>query len=164
MKNILFKSLGLFMLFYCTSAYGETKQFKITIQRTFQINDNCFTGYLSINDQPAVCNTLELPWAYNFNDISCIPEGKYAGTIRTDGKKGWRIQLEGVPGRQYVQIHIGNYLREIEGCILVGEDAAPDKCEVYSSKSALQNLRTAFETEIFLGNINMSPSIIVEII
>ena len=163
LKGILAIASLLFMGVLFLSSKNSAQQFKISIQRTFQLNQNCVTGYLSVNDNPAVCNTLELPWWYNLNDFSCIPKGRYAGTIRTDGTKGWRIQLEGVPGRKYIQIHIGNYLREIEGCILVGTDAAPDKCEVYNSKSALEILRKEFETEIFLGNVNMCPAIIVEI-
>lgn len=143
--------------------YPAGAQFKITIQRSDYTNRECISGYLSINDNSPVCYTLELPWLYNIRNKSCIPEGSYYGKIRTDGSKGWRIQLEGVPNRDWIQIHIGNYIREIEGCILVGKDTNPRNCEVSKSDSALEILRNELETDIFLGNVNMSPNIILEI-
>ncbi|GAB5451818.1 MAG: hypothetical protein Hals2KO_21460 [Halioglobus sp.] len=52
--------------------------------------------------------------------------------------------LEGVPSRSMIEIHAGNYTRDIEGCILVGDsirfldaDLIPD---VANSKTTLSKL------------------------
>jgi hypothetical protein len=80
-----------------------------------------------------LCLTLEEPWRDADHDglgdtgVSCIPAGTYKGFIRVSRKKGGTgkrdydvPQLERVPGRGAIQIHIGNTLDHTEGCILVG--------------------------------------------
>ena len=65
--------------------------------------------------------TLELPWLDNQKNISCIPTGEYNYIKRVSPGKGYEvIELVDVPGRAYIQIHLGNYTRQIEGCILPG--------------------------------------------
>lgn len=67
------------------------------------------------------CFTLELPWLDNQTNISCIPEGVYEYEKRISPSKGYEvIELKGVEGRTYIQIHAGNYTRQIRGCTLVG--------------------------------------------
>src|SRR5690554_237346 len=68
--------------------------------------------------------TLELPWRANQRSVSCIPEGVYSmaqrrsGVVeRTTGGKyrhGWEVQ--GVPDRDYIMIHPGNIVDDLEGC------------------------------------------------
>lgn len=100
-------------------------------------------GYL-IADGEVLCYTLELPWADNLNNISCIPVGKYSGILRYDKTDGWRIQLENVPDRTGVQIHMGNYTKEIKGCVLVGTEARVDDCSVQNSSIAYSKLKKKF--------------------
>ena len=65
--------------------------------------------------------TLELPWLDNQKNISCIPAGEYNYIKRVSPGKGYEvIELVDVPDRAYIQIHLGNYTRQIEGCILPG--------------------------------------------
>ena len=65
--------------------------------------------------------TLELPWLDNQKNISCIPTGEYNYIKRASPGKGYEvIELVDVPDRAYIQIHLGNYTRQIEGCILPG--------------------------------------------
>ena len=65
--------------------------------------------------------TLELPWLDNQKNISCIPTGEYNYIKRVSPGKGYEvIELVDVPDRAYIQIHLGNYMRQIEGCILPG--------------------------------------------
>lgn len=67
------------------------------------------------------CFTLELPWKDNAKNISCIPTGNYTWRKRVSPSKGYEvIELLGVPGRSYIQIHPGNYTIQIQGCILPG--------------------------------------------
>lgn len=66
------------------------------------------------------CKTLELPWRDNQYQISCIPKGNYNVVRRWSEKYGNHFHVLGVPGRNYILIHVGNYYTEIRGCILVG--------------------------------------------
>ena len=108
---------------------------------------------LIINGEFA-CYTLELPWRKNANDISCIPIGKYRGFIRNDirkqGIKGFKIQLKGVPDRVGIQIHIGNWPHQTEGCILVGTTRANNM--VGKSADALRILKNRFKNIVVRRN------------
>ncbi len=69
-------------------------------------------------------HTLELKWDDNKRSKSCIPEGTYAVIKsqfwggRNKGKPAFRFK--NVPNRSGILFHIGNFLPEIQGCILVG--------------------------------------------
>lgn len=102
------------------------------------------------------CFTLELPWHGNSRGISCIPSGTYKAFKRESSKNGSVVELRDVPNRTFIQIHSGNYTRQIEGCILVGDgikfldgDEIPD---VTNSKATLTKLLAKlpdeFEIEI----------------
>jgi len=93
-----------------------------------------------------LCYTLELPWRWNQRNVSCIPRGAYSGFIRYDKPDGWRIQLQGVPNRSGVQIHIGNYPSDIKGCVLVGTSYSPNA--VWHSRKAYEKLRQAFYGDV----------------
>lgn len=92
-----------------------------------------------------LCNALELPWRNNIKEISAIPEGQYKGSVRTDGKLGWRIELSGTGERKNVQIHLGNKPDNTRGCILLGTgDSTDASCSISGSKQALQLLQAEF--------------------
>ena len=115
-------------------------------------------GDLSV-DGKFVCHTLELPWRWNEKNVSCIPPGEYAAFLRYDKPDGWRIQLLAVPGgRTGVQIHVGNYPRQIRGCVLVGTSFASDA--VFHSEDAYQLLRQAFYGS---AAPNASPSVSIRV-
>lgn len=66
---------------------------------------------------------IEKPWKDNQRRISCIPEGKYTARrfkSPTPGR-GTVWQLENVPGRDYIQIHKGNWTDDVIGCIAIGK-------------------------------------------
>lgn len=121
---------------------GNNK-FKITIERKLT-SDNCIQGYLSVNDS-AICYTMELPYRGNLNYLSSIPKGKYEAFIRTDKAIGWRIELVGVPKRDSIQIHLGNYTSDITGCILVGKVVRTENCTVEKSKDAIKEIEKLFK-------------------
>lgn len=118
------------------------ENFQLTIERKLSSN-NCTMGYLAI-DGKVICYTLELPLEDNLNNISCIPTGTYNGVLRYDKTDGWRIQLENVPNRTGIQIHMGNYTSQTKGCILVGTNAVIDNCSVQNSLTAYSKLKVAF--------------------
>lgn len=68
------------------------------------------------------CKTLELPDKGNKNNISRIPEGTYQVKRRTSKKFGEHFHVLDVPGRELILIHPGNYYKQTEGCILLGQD------------------------------------------
>lgn len=91
--------------------------------------------------------TLELPWLDNQKNISCIPTGEYNYIKRVSPGKGYEvIELVSVPDRAYIQIHLGNYTRQIEGCILPGtglKDINRDGViDVTNSKEAFNQIMT----------------------
>ena len=103
---------------------------------------DCTLGRLSVGGFQ--CFTLELPWLENQRSISCIPRGAYKAFKRQSAKNGLVVEFRNVPDRSNIQIHSGNYTRQIEGCILVGSsiafldgDSIPD---VANSKETLAKL------------------------
>ncbi len=90
------------------------------------------------------CFALELPTLSNEQYISCIPEGEYKYFAKISSTNGNVLELKDVPGRTFIQIHSGNYTRNTQGCILVGDgvkwidkDKIPD---VTNSKNTLNKL------------------------
>jgi len=82
-----------------------------------------------------IAETLELPWRDNRRGVSCIPEGTYECKLAHSPSRGYDVYwLQDVPGRKDVQIHIGNFPKDIRGCILVGEERGKD--QVAHSKRA----------------------------
>jgi hypothetical protein len=71
---------------------------------------------------------LERPDKDNTPFISCVPEGLYPlgyresevveRTSKGKYKKGFEIQ--DVENRSYIMFHVGNYVSDTEGCVLVG--------------------------------------------
>jgi hypothetical protein len=105
-------------------------------------HNDCTLGRLRVGGFQ--CFTLELPWLENQRGISCVPKGKYKAFKRQSPKNGSVIEFENVPDRSNIQIHSGNFTRQIEGCVLVGSsiafldsDTTPD---VASSKVTLDKL------------------------
>ena len=68
-------------------------------------------------------NSYELPWQENASGQSQskksrIAEGVYQLHARSDGNKGWRLELVGTGHRQNIQVHRAHRSMYIEGCIL----------------------------------------------
>lgn len=105
-------------------------------------NEDCTVGRLQCGDFH--CLTLELPWLDNQRNISCIPAGAYTARFYDSPKHGRVILLDNVPGRSMIEIHAGNYTRQIEGCILVGDSLkyldSDDILDVSNSRNTLSKL------------------------
>jgi hypothetical protein len=126
--------------------------FDIIIDRQFR-HSKSIIGKLSVNGSP-LCYTLELPWKDNQQNVSCIPQGAYSGFVRTDGTRGWRIELQAVPGRGHIQIHVGNYPSDILGCILVGTGYTTNM--VTNSHTARSQLKKAYQDAGSPSNISVT--------
>jgi len=119
----------------------------LIITRWYQ--EDCTVGRLVYGDFQ--CFTLELPYKDNKQNESCIPPTTYIGRKHLSQKNGNVIAINNVIGRTGIQIHVGNYTRQIEGCILVGDsvkfldgDCVPD---VTNSSKTLKELLTKLPSE-----------------
>lgn len=98
------------------------------------------------NDNVVLCKTMELPWINNDRNVSCIPEATYvcvreAFTVKHPYP---HFRIMDVPGRSGILIHKITYVKDLRGCIGVGEafqdlnkDGVPD---IVRSTIALQEL------------------------
>lgn len=75
------------------------------------------------------CVTLELakikiPYSVNAKKVDCIPEGIYPAKKFYSPTKGQVFLLSGIPGRDAVEVHSGNFVNGVkvdtQGCILPG--------------------------------------------
>ena len=86
-------------------------------------NGKATIGKLSINGV-FFCVTLELPYENNLENVSCIPEGTYNCVRIISPKFGDTFCITGIPGRKYVEIHWGNYEKDTDGCVLIGDEVS----------------------------------------
>lgn len=101
-------------------------------------------------------SSMERPWKDNKNGESCIPAGLYKLKKRvspivdkTSGgefKEGWEVT--DVQGRTFIMFHVGNYVRNSDGCVLIGTKIAVHDTEgfmVTSSKAAFKEFMNIIE-------------------
>lgn len=124
----------------------------ITVQRRIK-NSKCVTGLFKVvsSDVEGIVKgyTLEPPDLGNRDRVSCIPAGEYKAYIRDRKTSKWDydvIQLEDVPDREAIQIHIGNYPKDTLGCILVG--SSQGKNTVWRSGDKYRELMSFIRKEI----------------
>lgn len=102
-------------------------------------------GELWIDGQKE-CYTLE-PARTNPVNVGhpCISAGSYNVIFTPSPHLGYITpELENVPGRSDIRIHVGNFPRDTDGCILVG--SAKNINWVSSSKVAFAQLMTLLKT------------------
>ena len=101
-----------------------------------------------------LCRSIELRWANNERNVSCVPEGVYPVAIIQHPKFGECLQVSGVKGRSGILVHVANDAqKELRGCIapvfsLIGNGKGQH------SKLALgyivENLKKSGEKEHFI--------------
>jgi hypothetical protein len=65
-----------------------------------------------------LCRSIELRWANNERNVSCVPEGVYPVAIIQHPKFGECLQVDGVKGRSGILVHVANDAqKELRGCI-----------------------------------------------
>lgn len=99
-------------------------------------------GILKLNVAHSPIYTLELPWRENAADISCIPVGSYKVTPYSSEKFPNVYQINNVPGRDSILLHVGNSPTDTHGCVLLGKGVSPTTPMISNSKEALELLRS----------------------
>jgi len=85
--------------------------------------------------------TLELPWANNARNKSCITMGTYQCKYEySERYKCGIYRIKNVLGRSGILIHPGNWAKDTEGCILPGMTSS--ETSVSESRKALDKLCT----------------------
>lgn len=82
-----------------------------------------------------------------------IPVGVYKVTLYQSPKRGYKVALlHDVAGFEAIEIHIGNFPKDTEGCILLGNHRGPD--EVLDSEVIFQKLMALLEEAESNGEVN----------
>lgn len=99
---------------------------EILRQRAYKHHDKQTPGALYVKDEGKIlfnCKSLELPWKDNEKNISCIPKGIYNAEKHFSPRfKTEVILLKNVPNRDAIEIHPANFVRQLRGCIAVGDN------------------------------------------
>lgn len=115
---------------------------KITLSRIYK--DTCTLGILRVGKE--VFYTIEKPWQQNQQNVSCIPEGFY--TFKPHGWRGENVrfervwEIENVPNRSAILLHVGNYVQDVIGCVAIGMDINTGSNMVMNSNKAISRLRS----------------------
>jgi len=139
---------------------------KLTIQRGPSRPEGTF-GTATLDDGDGTSyDSIELPWRDNLQGKSSIQIGTYHAVLVMSPHFGYKVyQLQGVPGRTFIEIHPGNWGGDVDaglysdlmGCIALGfgtgllqppdSDFAPQKA-VLRSRAAFADfmLRAATST------------------
>ena len=87
----------------------------LELQRLYQ--DGWTDGMIFIQGI-LLCRSIELGWANNERNVSCVPEGVYPVAIIQHPKFGECLQVNGVKGRSGILVHVANDAqKELRGCI-----------------------------------------------
>lgn len=123
----------------------------IELQRLYR--DGWTDGEMLINGI-LVCRSIELRWANNERNISCVPEGVYPVAIIQHPKFGECLQINGVKGRSGILVHVANDAqKELRGCIAPVFSLTGNGKGQYSRLAlnyVIENLRISDEKEHFI--------------
>ena len=87
----------------------------IELQRLYL--DGWTEGTIFINGI-LLCRSVELGWANNERNVSCVPEGVYPMAIIQHPKFGECLLVNNVKGRSGILVHVANDAqKELRGCI-----------------------------------------------
>ncbi len=101
-----------------------------------------------------LCRSIELRWANNERNVSCIPEGVYPLAIIQHPKFGECLQINGVKGRTGILVHVANDAqKELRGCIAPVFSLSGNGKGLYSRLALnyiIENLKNSGEKEHFI--------------
>lgn len=118
----------------------------VTLERwAYSAKDGVF-GTLRVGDLELY--TVERPWLDNEPSKSAIPVGEYPLKLGRYNRGGYpAYELQNVPGRSLIKIHIANTMDDLLGCIGVGTDTGfvANRWAVTSSTDALRLFMDAMD-------------------
>jgi len=125
---------------------------KVILQRvTPQAQSSNGTFGVWTNDDKPLFVTLELPWEDNQKDISCVPAGTYhVVKVYSEHFKRYVYKLMNVPNRDNVEIHIGNTVKDILGCIVLGMNYSMTEYGIVNSTIAFNSFMSIMPSEFDL--------------
>jgi len=126
----------------------QLKRIAYTAQGTF--------GVLLQDGEPFAVTAEEI-WRGNKQNISCIPPGRYFCTLARYKNKYDTYLVQDVPGRTGIYFHLGNSIRDTEGCILVAE-----RFEHLQNNYAVWHSKEGFNE--FMNRIDNVESFMLEIL
>ena len=101
-----------------------------------------------------LCRSIELRWANNERNVSCVPEGVYPVAIIQHPKFGECLQVSGVKGRSGILVHVANDAqKELRGCIAPVFSLSGNGKGLHSRLALnyiIDNLRNSEEKEHFI--------------
>ena len=101
-----------------------------------------------------LCRSIELRWANNERNVSCVPEGVYPVAIIQHPKFGECLQVSGVKGRSGILVHVANDAqKELRGCVAPVFSLSGNGKGQYSRLALIyiiENLKISGEMEHFI--------------
>lgn len=91
-----------------------------------------------------------IPECYTLEPFVPIPCGTYPITMYNSPRNGRVPLLHDVPGHEWIEIHIGNTVKDTKLCILVGLTRKPSALE--QSRLALEQLIKKIDTALEQSN------------
>ena len=127
----------------------QNPSLSLIVDRKVKYNE-CMRGYLMTKrsderEAKVQCLVLEIPPIGSTPTLNAIPAGTYKGKVQLDGERGWRLELQDVPGRKSVYIRLGNYPKTVTGALSPGTKAGHDNCSVVETDVAMTGLRDLFK-------------------
>ena len=123
----------------------------IELQRLYR--DGWIDGLIFIKGV-LLCRSIELRWANNDRNVSCVPEGVYPVAIIQHPKFGECLQINEVKGRSGILVHVANDAqKELRGCIAPVFSLSGNGKGQYSRLALnyiIENLKISEEKEHFL--------------
>ena len=110
-----------------------------------------------------LCRSIELKWANNERNVSCVTEGVYPLAIIQHPKFGECLQVSGVKGRSGILVHSANDAqKELRGCIAPVFSLSGNGKGLHSRLALnyiIENLKISGEKEHYLkiGSGNTPP-------
>ena len=140
-------------------------EFELLLQRESSNNIATY-GRLQVLDRDSniilSLVTLELPWCFNQQRISCIPNGRYVVEPHVSPSKGSCLVIRSVPERANILVHSGNYTSDTLGCVLVGtsyRDINHDgNLDAFNSRIAMAGLLAFINKKTVISIVSALPN------
>ena len=112
-----------------------------------------------VTDSGLQLYSLERPWENNKPEVSCIPDGDYQCGLVDSPKFGKCYEIKGVKDRTHILIHAANWIRQLLGCVALGN--APGVVlginGIMGSRDAVARFNSDLENEPFILTIAWEP-------